>query len=64
MSVPETTPRQSRTKWRPEWTEEMLRDWPRGVSQQEFSRRFGVAPAAIYNHAKKLGLLPHLGRKT
>lgn len=48
--------RAGRTVWRPEWNDQLLEDWPKGVTVREFTQRFGVAPATIHRRAKLLGL--------
>lgn len=50
------TTRKPRTVWRPEWDDEMRRDWAKPTSLREFSRRFGVHPTAVVRHAVRLGL--------
>lgn len=53
------TTQSRKSKWRPEFDEELRRDWLRGVPLLEFARRFGYAKGAtgrIRERAIRLGL--------
>ena len=44
--MPDKTTQSRKSKWLPEFDEELRRDWSKGVPLLEFARRFGYAKGA------------------